>query len=211
MQGWTRQLFISYITQTHSFFPIPIQIPWHPHPHPKNATTNFLQLENSAPIRYASSSISYLSNATTVDFRSARNISRLMFTSVRNMMRENIIESLPTVCPIHSNHTFVTCTHVAFSIRPSLQHPSCSSSWSRPERPYGHAFGEGVLRCDRQSQVKVISRMRKRKLQESPLLPYSLRCTLFFYAFDSISLSARSDIIEMQSSVLRCSSLSSRP
>ena len=77
--------------------------------------------------------------------------------------------------------TSVTCTHtMAFPVRPPLQYPSGNSSRSRPKYPYGYAFGEGVLCCDRQSEDQVDSHLRKGQLQESPLLPHSLRCTSLF-------------------------------
>ena len=96
-----------YNNPTHPFFfliRIHIPIPWLPHPQRKIATINFLKLASSAQIHHASSSTFYLSNATTVNFLSARTISRLMFTSVRNTTRTNLIESLPTVCLILWNH-----------------------------------------------------------------------------------------------------------
>ena len=55
-------------------------------------------------------------------------------------------------------------THMAFSIRPALQHPSRSSARSRPECSYGHTLGERVLRCNGQSQVEVNPHLRKRQV-----------------------------------------------
>ena len=160
----TRHLLNLYIISQHIFslhFSYIIPIPWLPLPQRKTVTINFLKLESSAQIRRASSSTFYLSNAITANFLSARTISRLMPTSVRNMTRTNITESLPTVCQWNLK---CILTHVAFSIRPALQHPSCSSSRSRPECSYGHALGDGVLRCNGQSQVQVNSHLRKRQL-----------------------------------------------